>query len=301
MSAPPGGLVGPKVWLVPRYSQPAGTLIKLGSILTNPYNPETSLNLQENLNPIDIQIRDASHSVRIAITSTSTENTSTKIGGNVPISHIINMRLSLSGSTKQDITTTLKATNITAKYFLPDDAYCRSIFEKPDVVKHVRFGGFPPLYLIIGVATASQLNVTENIQQDHTTEFTIANSAEARPSISHNQNLSSTIESSIAGVDFAYRVRELVCYRFLHRITQRDVIEGTLMSGGVEESNNRLDDSGEPDIPIFAYLDTEDTPVDKKKNVADENGRKVESFLIDQSTEAFSDERFEAAMRAQST
>lgn len=167
MSQPSGTLAGKMLWLVPRYVEVPGTLMRLGSVLTDPENLESSLNLH-SIPPIpaDSQ-RDASLAVKrhVEVELSKSNSLLVKAAPNIPA--FASVGAEISGGWNRDASTTVQALNVRATVFIPTKAYMNAVLGNPNVIEYARRGLFSkPLYIIVGTATASKLSIQESQSRD---------------------------------------------------------------------------------------------------------------------------------------
>jgi len=282
MSNKPGHLAGEMKWLVARYPQPAGTLIKLGSVLVDPYEPETSLTRKTDPIAIDQDdILDQSHVLQAAIKEHFSKTRSGAANVDLPVWPLFNAGISAEGGTTESNQIMVEAKEIRAKIFLldPKDSsasrYFSALLAKPEVIKQIRKHLFPPLYIIIGVATARRVGIAETRSTGHNLGLGVSGSLpvaglEESVAASDEGARCSSVEYSIEGdLDFAYRIREFQYSRVRQKVKEeyKDVTTATLMGIDSEsEEEGEEEDSEENDIPVFRYLDENDVEIEEQDN-----------------------------------
>merc|ERR1712000_238902 len=168
MSQSSGRLAGRMKWLVARYPKESGKLITLGSILTDPEEPETRLNRDEvvPINPDDIMDESLAVSRKVAAELSEESNVLLKA---VP-PEIFGPGVSVDGKLTAGVTTIVEAMNVQAQVFLPrrPEEYMNASLDHVEVQNWVRKHFFVkcPLYLIVGVATANKLSIKESQSRD---------------------------------------------------------------------------------------------------------------------------------------
>jgi hypothetical protein len=212
----PGRLAGKKKWLVTRYPKPPGTLLILGSILTDPEDPETSLNRKTGVVKVsEMDKIDDSAAVRQQIHSELSSNVGALLRVVPPSSLLFSAGLKAEGQSSNEVKTSVEAMNVGAEIFLPDKAYMDEALGRPEIATFLKSCAWSEsLYMIVGVATAEKLELVEEQSQ----ESTMAASANATlgeigtgfaAELSHGTMAgSSSIGKIKNATDFAYRVRE---------------------------------------------------------------------------------------------
>ncbi|KAI1827707.1 hypothetical protein F4861DRAFT_331097 [Xylaria intraflava] len=264
----PGGLIGPMQWLVPRYPEVPGSIMKLGSILKDPRKLESSLNLH-TIPEIDPKaIRDASQAVQTSLGSEMHKKNGlqAKASTNIPI-------LGAGASTgldmkhRRNVATTVNALNARAVVFMPSDDFMAAALADTKVQKFARDCLFSkPLYVVVGVATASKLWVSESRSEGHEVtanpnvslpiDTTGLISAGADVGFEHARGSLHRSESEIdEECDFAYRVREFFYSKLRRRVKEGDdYTESALFDS--ERSYGGDDEFFEE--PKFEWLEPED-------------------------------------------
>ncbi|KAI6091063.1 hypothetical protein F4821DRAFT_211005 [Hypoxylon rubiginosum] len=260
-----GRLAGPTKWLVTRYPQSPGSLIVLGRILTDPENPESALNRHSGTVPVPESDRvDYSPAVRYSIRSELANNSSALLKAVSPQSPLFGAGLAVEGGTSDTVSTTVEALNVRAEVFIPTEEYMNEALKNPDVVKFAKEGLFGrPLYIIVGVASATQLDLSEEKSRatklSASANLSVAGSAgEIAAGASVAPEASSGIEAEITQeCDFAYRVREFVYSKFSRKWRDRGDITKRSMFGkdNVDGSEWEQDEVVEPK---FDYCEDED-------------------------------------------
>jgi hypothetical protein len=262
----PGQLAGKMKWHVARYPRPVGELIFLGSILKDPEDPESSLNRKTRPATIPKEDRiDDTASVRQHITTELSNGSGALLKIVAPISPLLGAGLKAEGSSNDAVSTFVDAINVKAEICLPEKSFVDEALAKPEVVKYAKTGAWAKsLYMIVGVATAGSLAISE--EQSHEVSAGInANAAMAGTGTEFEGDLSgksnatgtSKLETGNA-TDFAYRVREFNYSKF--RVSGKwkdkgDYIEGAMF--GKDESNHT--ESGVEDfVPVFEDWDDDD-------------------------------------------
>lgn len=261
-------------WLVVRYPEPAGKLIKLGSILTDPYDPESSLTQLSGIVPINaengVEIRDHSDAVRQAVNSHVSRDVSASLNSDTPGlgSSAPSLATSLQGDQGMISETAVTAPEIKAEVFIPHDRYMDQVLLLGDVKKRLRRTMFTQsLYIIIGVATAKGLSITETRTASSNVRVAASLSTpssvlkgQAKISFATNQQSSSNL-STHGLVDFAYRVREFYYYPLRGELGNgKDVTLGAMMSNRdeLESEENTQNQDGSSS---FTYLEEDDEDV----------------------------------------
>lgn len=219
---PPGHLVGKMKWLVARYPKPQGELIVLGSILTDPEEPETSLNRKTGVVKIPKEDKiDDSAAVRQQIHSELSTNASALLKVVTPNSPLFRAGVKVEGRSSDEVKTTVEALNVKAEIFIPDKSYMDEALARPEITAYVKDSVWAKaLYVIVGVATAGSLAVIEeqsgerNVFLSTNASFT-GTGTEIDGELSHSTKAEggSTLKTE-QPTDFAYRVREFEYSKF---------------------------------------------------------------------------------------
>ncbi|KAI9652611.1 MAG: hypothetical protein M1821_008358 [Bathelium mastoideum] len=265
----PGHLAGEMKWLVARYPAPPGKLIFLGSILTNPEEPETSLNRKAGVVniPEDDKI-DESAAVRQKIHSELSANASALLKVVPPVSPLYSAGIKAEGRSSNEVETTVEAMNVSAKIFIPDKPYMDEALERAEITAYVEEGAWSKsLYMIVGVATAGGLAVTEEqsrkMKAAPSANASVAGTGTELAGGSSGETTSkdgSKLETENA-TDFAYRVREFDYLKF--RLSGKfkdkgDWTEGVLFG---REAKDDRDFSNDDVVPAFDTWAKEDSEV----------------------------------------
>lgn len=213
----PGELVGPKLWLVPRYSETPGSIMRLGSILTDPENLESSLNRNE-IPPIpEIDTRSASQAVRRRVQSELGRSNSFLVEASPDILALSGLGLGASASAgwHHDTTTIVDALDVSATVFIPSAAYMDEIMRNKAVQRYARDSLFgKSMYIVVGTATARKLRVREERSRGHHAGAGAHIEApgalgQAEVSFEHTTRNGETSQLDIGEeCDFAYRIHE---------------------------------------------------------------------------------------------
>ncbi|KAI1299921.1 hypothetical protein F5Y03DRAFT_365142 [Xylaria venustula] len=257
----PAGLAGKMKWLVTRYPQPPGKLIKLGSILTDPEDPETSLNRKSGLEAVpEEDTIDATAAVRQHIHSELSTNTSALLKIVPPNTPLYNAGLKAEGRTSQEVQTTVEAMNVIAEVFLPGKEYIDKALATPEVTAYVKTTKWAKsLYMIVGVATAGEITVTEEGSREKSfstsAEGSAAGTEEAVEFSYQNKGQGGSTLKTDKATDFAYRVRQFEYWKVTGKFSDKgDVTDGT-MFGDKRDDKGTFDDEI---VPGFKRWDEED-------------------------------------------
>jgi hypothetical protein len=160
------------------------------------------------------------------------------------------------------------------------------VLKRDAILNYVREGLFArSLYLIVGVATASRVDVKESQSKGHNAHFS-ANAAlpvaavEGELSFSNETKRTTGAEFTIEkDVDFAYRVKEFEYSKWRKRFKDgHDMTKGALMGrqrgdiAGSDDDGDEGDDSvhGDEDyVPVFEGFEDEDV-----------EGEDTEAFIL---------------------
>ncbi|KAI1098786.1 hypothetical protein F4804DRAFT_113198 [Jackrogersella minutella] len=266
MANPSGRIAGPIRWHVYREPQPPNTRMMLGSILTKPDDLETSLNYGSGIEEIPRHKReDCSTMVRRIIKSELSKDVGGKLSAILPTLPWINAGGGLESVRSSNAQATVESQNIRAQIISPDTAkeYMDHALLAPRVLEYVKSCLFAkPLYLIVGVATCSDLSASETRCGSRNA------SAEATVNAMGAQIAGSAFAASQGSVggefvvdgecDFAYRVREFQYSRRRKEFKKSsDVTDGAMFGLDGEDRSTEIDDESD-EIPQFEYLEDED-------------------------------------------
>ncbi|KAH7322492.1 hypothetical protein B0I35DRAFT_476440 [Stachybotrys elegans] len=213
MSPVTGKLVGDIKWLVAREPEQPGTIMRLGSILSDPEDLESSLNLHSIPDIPDRNRRNVSVAVQRTIKAELEQENSAFLKA-VPSLPVFSAGASADGHWNHSATTTVEAMNVRAVVFIPDDEFMREALEDANVIKYARGAPFGrSLYVIVGTATASKLSVQETQSRawgaGASANLSVPAVADAEAGVSHER-----VNGAESGLDvgeecdFAYRVRQ---------------------------------------------------------------------------------------------
>ncbi|KAM0710562.1 hypothetical protein Q7P35_002233 [Cladosporium inversicolor] len=205
-----------KKWVPVRYPKPHGKLIFLGSILTDPEDPETSLNhITGAAETLKKDVLDDSAAVRRQIHSELSTNADGILKAVPPSSLLFSAGLRVEGRSSDEVNTTVEAMNVSAKIFIPDMSYMDKAFKQPEISTYLESSLWQKsLFMIVGVATAEDLGLAENWTHENTVigsanvslqKSVIGFAGEPSHGIVAGHNLRIKTKQTI---DFAYRVRE---------------------------------------------------------------------------------------------
>ncbi|KAJ5738482.1 hypothetical protein N7493_001637 [Penicillium malachiteum] len=257
--SPPGGLVGTKRWLVPGTTTEPGKLMRLGSILREPYNPESSLNRRHILEIDEEDTYNESEVPRRLVQNElhRSNNYIAKIASSIPL---IRAGFSVKGHSSQDPKTTVEMMNIRAKSFTPSDEYMEEALKHPQVVKYTQETHFRKrLYMIVGVATANKVTFNEiqstKAGMSASAKAGAPQAADIEIGASHSSEVRFKAEWEVEEeCDFAYRVREVKYSK--SRFHDKDYTKGALFGADhqVNSGNGDLNDI----VPQFERLNKDD-------------------------------------------
>ena len=260
----PGRLAGERKWLVARYTKPPGKLIFLGSILTDPEEPETSLNRATGA--VDIPERDTiddSAAVRQQIHSELSSDVEGLLQVVLPSSLPLSASLKVEGHSSNEVKTTVEAMGVSAKVFIPDKPYMDEALKGPKITEFLKGCAWSRrLYMIVGVATAEGLDLAEEQSQARSMVGSGNISLEGTGTALAGELSSGTTASSgstvktVHATDFAYRVREFEYMKYHKKVKNRgDWTEGTMFGREGSDSRGRDD---EVIVPVFDCWSTRD-------------------------------------------
>lgn len=208
-----GELLGPMKWLVPRYAEKPGSIMRLGSILTDPENLESSLNLHNIKEILEQDKRDVSLSVKRHI-ETELRNSNSLLVKAAPSIPALTVGAAVDGHWSHDAHTMVDALNVRAVVFIPTKTYMDGALETDEVVAYARRGLFgKPLCIIVGTATASKLSIKQSqsrkLAAGLSATFGVPTVVDVEARLLHESVAGLQSELDVAEeCDFAYRVRE---------------------------------------------------------------------------------------------
>ena len=236
--------------------------MKLGSILKDPEDVESSLNLDciEEI-PSNSQ-RDVSLAVRGCVETELRKNNSllVKATPSIPVFTCVTAGASVEGHWKYDVNTTVKAMGVRATSFIPSKEYMDKALQNDEVKKYVKSGLFgKPLYIIVGVATAKKLSVKEKQSKENkmavSANFNVPPAGEYETSISHENTASIESELEVGEeCDFAYRVREFFYSKVFGLSDRGNRTKKALLGAGRKHTS----DYDREEIPQFEWFEEED-------------------------------------------
>ncbi|OIW24580.1 hypothetical protein CONLIGDRAFT_691971 [Coniochaeta ligniaria NRRL 30616] len=261
-----GQLVGPMLWLVPRYPETPGSIMRLGSILKDSADLESSLNLPAIPAIPDADRRDASTAVRRRVQAELHKSDSFFVKAAPSIAALFGAEIGASAGAGRDreVTTALDVLDVHATVFIPSEAYMETALSDEGVRKYVRESLFGKrLYVVVGVATAGRLSVQEARSAGHFAELKAAATlpgglGEGEAAFEHNRAAMTETEHDVdKACDFAYRARAF----FYSKVRKRLVDEGNVTESalfGDDGDKSAVGDDGFVDIPKFEWFEDED-------------------------------------------
>lgn len=234
---------------MPRYPLPPGRLLFLGSILTDPENPETSLNWRTGGVAVPAELRlDGTMAVRQQVYSELSANASALLRAVPPNSPLFHAGLKAEGRAASEVKTTVSAMHIRAEHFIPDRAYMELALAQDEVVAYARQGAFSrSMFMVVGVATAGELTVQEDASRERAAGLAANASvtgaeAEAELSVGRTARAGGTL-SVAEPCEFAYRVRRFEYSKLFRRFKDKgDRNEGAMFAA---DANAGAESEGE--------------------------------------------------------
>ncbi|KAI5458700.1 hypothetical protein BGZ63DRAFT_51155 [Mariannaea sp. PMI_226] len=264
-----GEPAGAKKWHVYRYPQEPDKLLILGSILSDPREPDSSLNLDDGIIPVPKEslFHDSALERRV-VEAELMKNTNALLKV-VPSSLIPGLQGGVEGHVNHTMNATLDALNVRTKWFRPSKEYMELALLNQSVKDFARKCVFSKsLYMIVGVATSSKLEFTET--KGSASGATL--SAEAtlpvtdtalKGEVSHDKTGSLTASLEVTGdSDFAYRVREFVYSRRkgIAKLKEENT-KGAMFGGEYDDGDSSdeedIDEEFKP-VPQFEYFEDDD-------------------------------------------
>jgi len=259
--------VGKMLWLVPRYVEKQGTLMKLGSILKDPENLESSLNIDAIPAIRPSARRDATPHVRHYVHSELSDSNS-MLAKAVPNLPLFSAGVSANGLWTHGAETTVQAMDVKAEVFIPDKEYMQEALKHKAIIDYAKKGLFAtPLYIIVGVATASKLSVKEKQGSEHSaaaSAHVTAPGGAGEGEVGFEHESKTAVESELEvgeACDFAYRVREFIYTRIRGLKDKGDRGEGTMFGQGGSGKATEAARKETEDFPQFLYFEKVDVDV----------------------------------------
>ncbi|PTB38350.1 hypothetical protein M441DRAFT_60593 [Trichoderma asperellum CBS 433.97] len=259
-----GKLAEKMKWIVTRYPKPPGQLIALGAILSNPDDPETRLNRHDAIEVKSKHLLDESAAIQ-RVMHAGVSNDDDII---LKLTQFLSARLSTSGGRKEDGKTIIDALDVNSKIFLPDKEYMNASMEAPGVQEYIKNCSFSKkLYMIIGVATAKKLHISEVSSKQRSAGVSVTvpyMGGSGLGSTAGGRHKSSQISGSEVDVeqecDFAYRIREFTYWRYRREKVKMKADRDTGALFRTENSHEDYDsyddseDDAFEDVPLFNEL-----------------------------------------------
>lgn len=279
MTQPPGHIAGGMKWHIYRYPPKINTLLVLGSILTDPKDPESSLNYESGIKPWPSDLKlDQTQAVRLMVNAELSKNLGGKLKAVLPtVVGVVSSGGSLEASRINSIEGTVEAMDISAEIIKPGrtaQKYMDEALQMSEVVEYVKSGGltYKPLYLIVGVATCKKLIMGES----KTRGRTFSAEADANLGLTGVEAGAgvSFVNNAVAGVAmevqeecaFAYRVREFRYSRLRKGAKVKDVTDGSLFgegnAGGHVPLTRAEAAAALDEVPVFDAFESEDEELD---------------------------------------
>lgn len=266
MDQPPGHLTGPKLWVVPRYAETPGSIMRLGSVLSDPKDLESSLNL-DAIPPIPTESkRDVSPAVKRHVNAELGKSDSFFVKAAPAIAALFNVELGASAGAGREsgVSTTVDAVDVRATVFIPSGEYMDEALRNKKVQEFARKGAFgKSLYIVVGVATAGNLSVRE---EQSAGRFAEASAIAALPgglgeteaTFERRRNAKTETGVEVGETcDFAYRVREFFYSKWRGRLEDQGNFVDSAMFGQDGNKSGRGDD-GVVFVPKFEWFEDAD-------------------------------------------
>ncbi|KAM0260504.1 hypothetical protein ACHAQJ_002737 [Trichoderma viride] len=270
-STTPGQLVGNMLWLVPRYVEKHDTLMKLGSILTDPEDLESSLNLDAIPAIPPSARRDATAHVRHHVRSeiSNSNDLFAKAMSTLPLfSAGASAGASADWRWSHSADTMVDAIDVKAEVFIPDKKFMEEAMKHNAVIEYIRKWSFSKsLYIIVGVATAGEISIKEKQNRQHEAGSSIhltapGNLGEIEGGFKHEGGTSKESDLSfVKTCDFAYRIRKFV-YTRIRGLKDKGNYGRSAMFGREDALKTPSTVKSEvEELPRFLFLGQEDVAV----------------------------------------
>jgi len=264
-------LHGSTKWLIPHQPPPAGKVLALGSILTDPENPLSSINCRAGLcwAPEIHHHGNHDHTAPLikGIEHELVNNREVLHQAVLPTNPLGKAAACLLESTlPSDMPAILNALNVTAAVFHPPTAYMRRALNEENVLKH--HTKFNALYVVVGIATSGRLDWSEARSKEERRRFDEERAQRQRSGIANGLTHDSAIaiaddieQAAVAfadqvcrmqpklgivqSYDVAYRVREFK-YKVVDTMHEKEdgdwlESEGSTVSSGDDDDHEFLE------------------------------------------------------------
>lgn len=237
--------------------------MKLGSILKDPENLESSLNLHDINEIPERDKRDASIAVSRHVQTKLSKDNSVLVKA-VPSIPAFSAGASADGHLRHEAKTTVDALNVRATVFIPSPDYMNEALKNKDVKEYAKGLFGKPLYIIVGTATASKLSIKEHQSKENKASDSVNFVApggvmEGEGQASHESKAGFDSELEVGEeCDFAYRVRGFFYSKMFGLRDHGDRTEKALFGS---ESSKPVADADREEIPKFEWFKKADASV----------------------------------------
>ncbi|CAP69119.1 uncharacterized protein PODANS_7_10775 [Podospora anserina S mat+] len=245
---------GSERWVVPRYSSKPGTLIRLGSVLTDPEDLESSLNL-DSIPPIPPHLlRDATPEVRMSVQTELSKSDSTLAKAAPALEGILTLGGGVEASRSQGVSSSLNISGtVKATVFRADKSYMDVLLKDKNVISYAKRGLGKPMFVVVGVATAGRVEMKET---RHVTrkagvsgKVGVEVIGEGEVGLERERSDKSCNEvRGEGGLDFAYRVREFGYSRVRGTVKDKGDWTGKVLFAG---GKGPVVEKGGEVVPVF--------------------------------------------------
>ncbi|KAK0748834.1 hypothetical protein B0T21DRAFT_380574 [Apiosordaria backusii] len=254
---------GSERWVVPRYSSKPGTLIRLGSVLTDPEDLESSLNLNA-IPPIPAHLlRDATPEVRLSVQTELSKSNSILAKAAPALEGLFTLGGGAEFSRSHGVTSSLNISgNVKASVFKADKVYMDLLLQDKEVISYARRGLGKPMFVVVGVATAGSVEMKETKHKSNKAGVSgqagVEMIGEGEVGLERESSNSSTSEVRLeGGLDFAYRVREFSYSRVRGTVKDKGDWTGKVLFAEGKPVVVNAEGQGEV-VPVFKGFEEEE-------------------------------------------
>ncbi|KAK4196151.1 hypothetical protein QBC40DRAFT_342945 [Triangularia verruculosa] len=249
---------GSERWVVPRYSSKPGTLIRLGSVLTDPEDLESSLNLNTIPTIPPALLRDATPEVRLSVQTELSKSNSVLAKAAPALEGLLTLGGGIEHSRSNTLTSSLNISgNVKATCFRAEKSYMDQLLKDKEVISYARRGLGKPMFVVVGVATAGSVEMKETRQKSRKAGVNgkagVELIGEGEFGLERERSdSSSTAVKGEGGLDFAYRVREFSYSRVRGVVKDKGDWTGkVLFAGGNKPQVPAKGGAAADVVPIF--------------------------------------------------
>ncbi|KAK0668672.1 hypothetical protein QBC41DRAFT_373847 [Cercophora samala] len=246
---------GSERWVVPRYSSKPGTLIRLGSVLTDPEDLESSLNLDTIPAIPPSLLRDATPEVRTSVQTELGKSDSLLAKAAPALEGLFTLGGGVEASRSRGVTSSLHISgSVKATVFRADKSFMDTLLKDKDVIAYARRGLGKPMFVVVGVATAGSVEMKETRHATRRSGVSgkvgveMIGEGEAGFERERSDKSSNEVRGE-GGLDFAYRVREFSYSRVRGTVKDKGDWTGKVLFAGGK--GPAVAKGGSEVVPVF--------------------------------------------------